>query len=188
MENEETVVVDTTTNNESEGSESKEETVALSKSEYEKLNQTLGSLKRELKDLKQKPREESVKESSKADTAPLLEKLERMTLRQAGLTESEDIELARNTAKKWGIDIDEVLLDEDFKIKLERQQTNRANAMATSKIKGGAGTSQAKNTAEYWQAKGTPPTPNDVPDRATRAKIVRSMMESAKVGKKFYNE
>jgi hypothetical protein len=186
MENEEIVPVDTT-NNETEGSEAKEETVSLSKTEYEKLNQTLGSLKRELKDLK-KPKEETVKESSKADTAPLLEKIERMTLRQAGLTESEDIELARNTAKKWGIDIDEVLLDEDFKLKLERQQANRANAIATSRIKGGAGTSQAKNTPEYWQAKGVPPSPSDVPDRAIRAKIVRSMMESAKVGKKFYNE
>ncbi len=187
MENENNVNVDTTNNEQVEVSEQKEEIVTLSKSEFEKLNQTLGSLKRENKDLK-KPKEDSIKETSQSDTKPLMDKLERMALRQAGLTEAEDIELARNTAKKWGVDIDEVLMDEDFKVKLERQQTSRANTLATSKIKGGAGSSQAKNTPEYWIAKGVPPTPNDVPDRKTRANIVTALMNSAKDGKKFYSD
>lgn len=188
METNEEVAVDTT-NNEAEGGY-ESDTISLSKTEYEKMNQTLGSLKRELKDLK-KPKEETkdTAKTNQPDENRLLEKLERMSLRTAGITDTEDIELAKNTAKKWGVDIDEVIADEDFKVKLERQQTARANVQATSGVKGGAGNSQAKNTPEYWQALGKPPTPTDVPDRKTRQKIIRSFLASAKINKsKFYND
>lgn len=183
----EEVVVDTT-NNEAEGGESVE-TIAIAKADYEKLNQTLGSLKRELKDLK-KPKEEAQETAQKtnSDDSKLLERLEKMALRQAGIEHLDDIELARNTAKKWNVDVDEVLADEDFKAKLERQQTARANTVATSNIRGGAGQSQAKNTPEYWIAKGIPPTRADVPDRKARAKIARAMMGSTKSNKTFYND
>lgn len=185
MDNENNVNADTTT---SEQAVEQVETVSLTKSEYEKMNQTLGSLKRELKDLK-KPKEETVKETStQSDNNPLLERIEKMAIRQAGITEQEDIDLARNTAKKWGVDIDEVLTDPDFQVKLQRQQDTRANSIATSGIKGGAGTSQAKNTPEYWIAKGTPPSATDVPDRKTRVKIARAFMDSSKNSKKFYSD
>ena len=131
------------------------------------------------------------KKDSKPDENPLEQKLEKLALRQAGITDPEDIELARKTAKKWNMDIDDVLSDEDFKVKLEKQQTARANIQATSGVRGsGTGTSQAKNTPEYWQAKGVPPTPADVPDGKTRRAIVRSMLTAAKkgTGSKFYNE
>jgi hypothetical protein len=79
--------------------------------------------------------------------------------------------------------------DYDFKAKLERQQTARNNIVATSNIRGGQGQSQAKNTPEYWIAKGVPPTSADIPDRKTRAKIARAMMANTSTGgKKFYNE
>ena len=79
--------------------------------------------------------------------------------------------------------------DEDFKMKLERLRTQKSNEVATSNIRGGAGTSQAKNTTEYWMAKGTPPTPDQVSDRKTRAKIAREMLANAESGgKKFYND
>lgn len=186
MDNETNVNADTTNN--SEQAVEQVETVSLTKSEYEKLNQTLGSLKRELKDLK-KPKEETVKETStQSDNNPLLERIEKMAIRQAGITEQEDIDLARNTAKKWGVDIDEVLTDPDFQAKLQRQQDARANSIATSGIKGGAGTSQAKNTPEYWIAKGIPPSASDVPDRKTRVKIARAFMDSSKNSKKFYSD
>lgn len=185
MENEN---IENTNSENSEQAVEQVETVSLTKAEYEKLNQTLGSLKRELKDLK-KPKEEPVKETStQSDNNPLLEKLEKMAIRQAGITEQEDIDLARNTAKKWGVDIDEVLTDPDFQAKLQRQQDARANPIATSGIKGGAGTSQAKNDPAYWVAKGVPPTSADVPDRKTRAKIARAFMDSSKNSKKFYSD
>lgn len=191
------MVMDTTTtendvdiNNGGEG-ESQVETVSIPKGDYDKLNQTLGSLKRELKDLKksQETSKETPTSQTKSEESALLQKIERMSLRQAGITHPDDIELAQKTAKKWGTDIDEVLSDEDFKVKLERQQTSRSNAEATSNIRGGSSTSSVKNSPEYWIAKGVPPTRDDVPDRKTRAAIGRALMKNASTsGKTFYND
>lgn len=176
-------VVDTQ-NNEGEGEVG---TISISKTEFEKLNQTLGAYKKELKDLKKAKEEikETTKETPQSNQKPddniLLQKLEKMALRQANITHQDDVELAQKTAKKWGMDIDEVLADEDFKAKLEKQQTARANVEATSNIKGsGSGASGAKNTVEYWLAKGTPPTPADVSDRKLRAKVVNEFIKKSK--------
>ena len=189
MDTETTTETEVVTENNNDLEIDESETVSLSKAEYEKMNQTLGSLKRELKDLKKSSKEEP-KESQKSEENALLQKIERMSLRQAGITHTDDIELAQKTAKKWGMDIDEVLDDEDFKAKLERQQTSRSNAEATSNIKGGGGkTSDAKNSPEYWIKKGVPPSRTDVPDRKTRVGIVRAMMKNASSnGKVFYND
>lgn len=178
----EDVIVDV--NNETEGGESVE-TISLSKSDYEKMNQTLGSLKRELKDLK-KPKEES-KETvqTKSDSNNLLEKA---FLRSASISGDDEVELAISTAKKWDIPLDKLVDDDDFKIKLDKLRTQKSNEIATSKIKGSGGKSEAKNTPEYWIAKGTPPSANDVPDRKTRATIARAMMASVKTSKTFYND
>jgi hypothetical protein len=179
-----------TTNNAGEGEAEVSDTVSIPKSDYDKLNQTLGSLKRELKDLKKSKEEttETSKQNAKPDESRLLDRIEKMTLRQANISHQDDIDLAKNTAKKWNMDLEDVLADDDFKMKLEKQQTTRDNLVATSKIKGGAGQSQTKNTPEYWIAKGTPPTATDVPDRKTRATIARAMMSNQKSSKKFYND
>ncbi len=189
MEEGQEVIVDSG-NEGAEGNENNEaDFVKVPKTDYEKLNQTLGSLKREVKDLK-KPKETQTEtaKTNQPDDTRLLEKLERMSLRQAGITDAEDVELAQKTAKKWNMDLDEVLSDPDFKVKLERQQTARANVQATSNVRGGAGNSQAKNTPEYWIAKGTPPTPTDVADRKTRQTIIRAMMGASQQTGRFYNE
>lgn len=190
-ETNEEVTVDTTKDGE-EGNEAEAETITVTKKDYDKLNQDYGSLKRDFKDLKkntEKPKEET--STNQKPDEKLLQRMEKLAFKQAGLDHSDDIELARTTAKKWGMDIEDVLVDDDFKVKLEKQQTARANVQATSSVKGSGGnSSSAKNTSEYWQAKGQPPTPADVPDKATRQKIVRSMMNNAKGdGKmKFYND
>lgn len=184
-ENNQGVDVDTS-NNEGEGAG--EDTVFLPKDEYDKLNQTIGSLKRELKDLK-KPKEEAIKETPTKNSSPddsLL--LKKAFLRSADIIDSEEVELALSTAKKWGVEVDALVDDEDFKMKLDKLRTQKANEAATSKVKGGGTQSQTKNTPEYWIAKGTPPTPDVVPDRQTRAKIIRAMMSSNTGGKKFYND
>ena len=179
-----------TETNEGEG---EVDTLSIPKKDYETLNQTLGSLKRELKDLKkakEEAREEKETPKNQPDENKLLEKLERMSLRQAGIDHPDDVELARKTADKWKVDIDEVLGDEDFKIKLGKQQDARANTVATSNVRGSAGNaSQAKLTPEYWIAKGQPPLPSDIPDRKVRAKIHKAMMAEAKgTGKNpYYN-
>ena len=175
---------------EGEGKETTVETVTIPKEEYGKMNETLGSLKRQLKDL-QKSREDAKETSTKnqPEENALLQRIEGLALAHAGIDHEDDVELARNTAKKWNMPLENVLRDEDFKVKLERQQTARSNAVATSNIRGGQGTSQAKNTPEYWRAKGSRPTPAEVPDRKTRAKIIREMMKDAATGgKKFYND
>lgn len=184
-DNNQNVDVDTI-NNESETTT--EDTIAVPKSDYEKLNQTLGSLKRELKDLKKSKDEVKETSQTKPDENRLLDRIEKFALKSANISHPDDVELARNTAKKWGVDLEDVLNDEDFKVKLERQQTSRDNLAATSKIRGGAGTSQAKFTPEYWIAKGVPPTVADVPDRKTRVTIAKAMMANTKTGKKFYND
>lgn len=190
METEQTTegAADTTTS-EGEG-ETATETISIPKADYDRLNQTVGSLKREIKDYKKSKDEpkETPKSNQKPDSDALLQKLERMSLRQAGLTDPEDVELARKTAEKWGVDVDEVLGDEDFKVKLERQQTARSNKLATSNVRGGTGNAQQKFSPEYWIAKGQPPSVADVPDRKQRAKIARAMMANSKSGKKFYND
>lgn len=187
MENQNEEVVVNTENNEGESESQDNDTVSLSRAEYEKLNQTLGSLKRELKDYK-KPKEES-RETPKTNSSPDENRLlEKAYLRSANIVDSEEVELALQTANKWGMSIDKLVDDEDFQMKLNKLRTQKSNEIATSGIKGSAGTSQAKLTADYWIAKGTPPSPQDVPDRKTRVKIARAFMESAKNSKKFYND
>jgi len=185
-ENEEGVV--TPENNEGEGkvTEAEVETISIPKKDYENLNQTLGSLKRELKDLK-KPKEETKEtpEKTQPDDSRLLEKA---FLRSAGISTEEEVELALSTAKKWDMSVDKLVDDEDFKIKLEKLRTQKANELATSNLKGSGGQSQAKDTPEYWIAKGSPPSRTDVPNRVTRTKIARAMIENQKSGKKFYND
>jgi hypothetical protein len=161
------------------------ETVSVPKKDYDTLNQTLGSLKRELKDLKKAGKETHETPQTKPEDSSLLQKA---YLRAAGITSEEEVDLALSTAKKWSMDIDKLVDDEDFTVKLEKLRTAKANAVATSNVRGGNGPSQAKNTPEYWIAKGTPPSPTDVPDRKIRMKIVRAMMDNTKNGKKFYND
>src|SRR3990167_2836029 len=151
------------------------------------------TLKQQIKDLEQyKPKPQDKIDTTKSDDELLkkVEKIEKMALRGAGLSHPDDVELAQVTAKKWGVDVTDILEDEDFKVKLERLQTKRSNELATSHIKGGGGgQTQAKNTPEYWQAKGVPPTPEQVPDKIARRKIVRSMLKnSGNSGRTFYND
>ena len=186
-ENQEEVVVPETNEGEAE---TESDTIAVPKADYEKLNQTLGSLKRELKDLKKsKENSDETPNKKQPEENVLLQRLEGVILQQAELTHQDDIELARNTAKKWGMELEKVVMDEDFKAKLERQQTSRNNIAATSKVRGGQGTNEAKNTPAFWIAKGVPPTPADISDRKTRANIINTMVKNSRTsGKKFYND
>lgn len=165
-----------------QGGETQDEVITLKKADYDKLQTTLGSMKRELKDFR-KPKEETV---TKTPEVPAL--LQKSYLRAAGITAQDEVALAMDTAKKWGVEVDQIVDDEDFQVKLGRLRTQKSNEVATTNVRGGSGTSQAKNTSEYWIAKGIPPSPTDVPDRKTRAKIALDMMANAKSGKTFYND
>jgi len=127
------------------------------------------------------------KSSSKPDEDNLLQKT---YLRAAQISDSEEIDLAIETANKWGMPIDKLVDDPDFKSKLQKFRDEKATEKATTDVKGnrGSGTTGAKNTAEYWISKGTPPTPADVPDRKTRADIIRKFLSSQKSSKTFYSD
>ena len=72
------------------------------------------------------------------------------------------------------------LLEMLFKVKLEKLRNQKSNETATSSVKGGGGKTQtAKETPEYWIAKGTPPSREDIPDRKKRTKISRAFLETA---------
>lgn len=167
-------------------SEADAEVVTLKKEEFAKLNETIGSLKRDLKDLKKADKEpKDTPDKTKTDDTSLLQK---SYLRSAGITDAEEVEEALKTAKKWGVEVDQLVDDDDWKVKLDKIRTSKANTLASSNVRGNGSTSQAKNTPEHWIAKGVPPTASDVPDRKTRAKIARAMMDSAKNSKKFYSD
>lgn len=137
-------------------------------------------------DTKQEPK----KEEKSSDNSSVL--AAKAFLRSAGITKKEEVELALSTAKKWGIDtdnLDELVDDDDFQTKLEKLRTKQANIEASTGVNGDKPTTSVKNTAEYWIAKNTPPTPDQVPDGATRRKIIAEMMRLAETGgKKFYND
>jgi len=182
----------TTVTSENYGGEGTQtDTISLSKSEYEELvgmKSSYGSLKREFKDLKKALEEKTTtpQQTKAADSTDLVVKT---YLRTAGITAEDEVELALTTAKKWGIDVDRLVDDEDFKSKLEKHRTNKANLEATSNIRGDKSGSTAKDSADYWLAKGQPPTPDQVPDSKTRRSIARAFMKgSGNGGKKFYSD
>jgi hypothetical protein len=116
--------------------------------------------------------------------------LQKSFLRSAGITDPDEVELARETSKKWGVDVDSLVDDEDFKLKLDKLRTTKSNVKATT-VEGGSGASGgAKNSVDYWSQKGELPSSKDVPDRKTRAEISREMAKRSRHGSggKFYNE
>lgn len=149
-----------------------------------KAKAKFGDYEMKLKDFTPKS-PELTPQDKKLDEFGLLQKT---YLRAAGIMEEDEVELAKDLQKKTGLDWDKLVDDDYFKNKLENLRETKANTLATAGIKSGAGGSGAKNTPEYWIAKGVPPTIDQVSDRKTRAKIARAMMANTKSGKKFYND
>ena len=181
---------------EADGGEGESDVITLPRVDYDKMNETLGSLKRENRQLK-KPKEEPKETPQKTETGELEKEIERLrektekaTLKSAGLTHEDDVKLAKDTAKKWGVELEDLIDDADFKIKLQKQQDARTNADATSNVKGDKGSKvSAKDSVDYWMAKGKPPTAQEVPDFKKRAQILRAFhaQEKGSNGGKFYN-
>lgn len=167
-----------------------EDNITLPRAEYDKLQSDLGSLKREKKDWTKSQTKTEVTPEKNQEVISLQERLDKQVLKAANITHEDDVKLAKETAQKWNMSIDELVEDADFKLKLDKLQTDRANAEATTGIKGDkAGGGTAKETAEYWNAKGKPPTPEDIPNRKIRQNIIREMRQSKSGDNKtYYNE
>ena len=145
----------TETGEETEEKVGEGETISVSKTEYEKMNQTLGSLKRELKDLK-KPKEEPKETPEKTHSDnKLVERLDKMALQVAGIKESDEVELFNKWKTETGREADMIVGNDIFKKELENIRTAKANQAATSNIQGGGDKSGAKDNPDYWIAKAT---------------------------------
>lgn len=178
------------------GEESKEDVVTLARDEYAKLNETMGSLKRDLKDAKKALES---KDSEKVDTKPdneLLKRLDKLALKTAGINGADEVELFEKWRAETGREAEVVIENSIFNKELAELRTARANLAATSNVKGEAGESGARNTPEYWIAKATKGNdgkllfPEETP-KELYSKIVDKMVADNSLDKnklKFYNE
>jgi len=123
-------VVDTTTN-EGEG-KIEENTVSLSKEEYDTLNQTLGSLKKELKDLRKSAKESKETKETPEKTEPNeLSSGDKALLVAYGVKGKEEQALAQSYMRRTGDDIDSLIEDDIFQAKLAKLREAKASQIAT---------------------------------------------------------
>lgn len=102
----------------------------------------------------------------------------------------DEIKLVKDELKIAGLKKEQLPLlvgNPYFKTKLEALKTAQANQIATSDIKGEAGSSSAKNTPEYWVAKGELP-PRTPENRKLRSQIAQLLQAKEKTGSKFYSD
>lgn len=164
----------------------KEAFESIQKSIDERFTSFEGRLNRESKKEKKK---ESDEKTDKKDDSALIQRLDTLALKSEGIKDQDEIELAHKLKEETGKEMDDLLQTNYFQSELKALRDDKANKNATSNVQGGGGENNAKNTKEYWDAKGTLPTAADVPDKKTRVKIIRDMMDSSKNnGKKFYND
>lgn len=138
--------------------------------------------------IEKEPAKKEKPSDKKTEDSALMERIDTLALKSEGIKDDDEIELAHKIKAETGKDMDEVLSLKYFKAELEALREDKANRQASSNVPSGGTTGSAKNTSAYWDAKGTLPTREDVPDRATRMKIVHEMMGSSKGSKKFYND
>ena len=134
------------------------------------------------------PEPKAPEKKETTDNTELLEKLKRVTLRSLSITNEDEVGLVDKWEKETGREVESFAESNIFKAELEELRTNKANALATSDIKGSQATAGAKNEPAYWLAKGVPPTREEVPDFKARAKIGRAFISFEKKDKiTFYN-
>lgn len=152
------------------------------------------ALKAKLKEFEPKPQD---KNAEKKPDDMLLERLDKMALKVAGINEADEVELFNKWKEQTGREADDIVGNEIFTKELGSLRTSKANLAATSEIAGGQDTSGgAKSNADYWIAKATKGDdgnlrfPEDTP-KELYSKILDKMAanEPAASGKlKFYNE
>lgn len=173
------------------------EEIKLSRADYDALKQheaTVGTLKRDLKNtkkelesLKNQPSTET-KETPKNQTEDF-GLLQKSYLAARGITEPDEVELAKKIQKESGVGWDSLPDSKYFTFELQALRDQKANAAALDVKGGGNAPGDAKNSTEYWAQNGKLPTTQDVPDRKKRAKILRELNQKERGGgMRFYNE
>ena len=146
----------------------------------------------ELKELKAKADE---KPAPKKSDDKLLERLDKMALQVAGITEADEVEHFNKWKDETGREADSIVGNSIFKKELEEIRTAKANLKATSEIKGEKGESGVRNTPDYWIAKATKGAdgklmfPEETP-KELYSKILDKLQESEPSSKefKFYDQ
>lgn len=110
------------------------EVVSIPKKDYEKLNQTIGSLKREVKDLKKPrdPQETSVTNTKKSDDVDYGELAYHNTKTGvARIVHDDDVDYLREQIKETGKSMREILGSKFFQAELKDRQEARSAVQAT---------------------------------------------------------
>lgn len=191
-----TVVEETTDDSKEEVVEEVKEEVKETKEETPNLEDENSRLKRELKQTRKKlddaskPKEETPKSSKKSDGEFGL--LELTYLKGEDIKGEDEIEFVKKELKEAGLNNDnlpKLFANKYFQAQLKEFKTEIANTKATSDVKGGGGESNAKGTAEFYIARGTPASKEDMPDNKARRKVNVAFVAAQKGGgKTFYND
>lgn len=150
----------------------------------EKLNAIEGRLNRQTKKVEKKSETPSKNEDSE-----LKERVESLSMQVAGITEDDEVKLAKDLQEETGLSMDKLLTSKYFKSELDELRTQKENAASTSNVKGDkTGSGNVKQSAEYWIAKGEYPKHEQVSDRKVRQEIRKALVDKEKGSSgKFYN-
>ena len=85
----------------------------------------------------------------------LLERLDNMAKKMAGISADNEVELFNKWKTDTGREADDIIGNSIFQKELGDLKTAEANQKATSDIKGEQGESGVRNTPDYWIAKAT---------------------------------
>ena len=173
--------VDTTNNETVEETQDEGDFVKVPKKDYDTLNQTLGSLKRELKGFK-KPKETS-EDKSTTETKDSNDLGEKAYLIANGIKTADEMAFVKKMKKETGKDIESLLettyFQAEFKDFKEKKAT--ANAIPTASQRSN---NSSIDTVEYWIAKGELPPASEV---ELRRKVVNARMKKEEAKGIFYN-
>jgi hypothetical protein len=149
--------------------ELEEEKITMSKSEWEKFQQTQGSLKRQVKELRKSGETKAVpSEANELNDAQL------NYLDVKGVYEAEDIKIVETFVQKTGKTVREALRDDYVTSKLQSNKTAREvqEAMPSGSKRGGNQATDLASAVAKYEATGVLPT-----DFATRSAVINAFVD-----------
>lgn len=146
-----------------------EETITVPKSEWEKTQRTLGSLKRQTKELRK-----SSDTKPEPSTANELNDAQLNYLDVKGVYEAEDIKIVETFVQKTGKTVREALRDDYVTSKLQSNKTAREvqEAMPSGSKRGGNQANDLASALAKYEATGTLPT-----DFTTRSAVINAFVD-----------
>jgi hypothetical protein len=154
--------------------------IKVPKKDFESMNQTIGSLKRENKDLK-KPKTETVDTTKTSASNDLGEKA---YLIANGIKTPAEIEFVKKLKTETGKDVDALLQTTYFQTEFKTFQEKQATSAATPTGKDNRSQNSQIDSVDYWIAKGELPPVEQV---KLRREVVNAKIAKDKQRGIFYN-